>query len=115
MHVIRCSASVLVALSAVFCAAPGALGEPQRDRPEPQRYEAYCRTVVDGSSATAHCNNPYPGSDRVRLHIECERWWDLDVDSAPVLVAPAGYVELTGRCWKEIGAVWISHQPVAYP
>ncbi|MCM2391566.1 hypothetical protein [Streptomyces albipurpureus] len=113
---IRCSASVLAALATVLCAAPGvALSAPLDDRPEPRKYKAYCHTVIDGSRATAYCNNPYPGGDRVRLHIECERWWDLDVDSAPARIDPAGYVELTGRCWKEIRAVWVSHQPLAYP
>jgi hypothetical protein len=75
-------------------------------------YEADCRTVIEGSRATAYCHNPYPSIDRVRLHVECERWWDIDADSAPVEVGPADYAELTDRCWKEIGAVWVSHQPL---
>ncbi len=58
----------------------------------------------------AYCHNPYVDTDRVRLHIECDRWWDIDTDSAPVDVEPALTVRLTGRCWKEVRSVWISHQ-----
>ncbi|WTB19459.1 hypothetical protein OG293_28580 [Streptomyces sp. NBC_00829] len=79
---------------------------------KPPTYEADCRTVVDGSRATAYCHNPYPSTDRVRLHVECDRWWDIDVDSAPVEVGPADYAELTDRCWKEVRTVWVSHQPL---
>ena len=65
---------------------------------------------VSGSHVVAHCHNPYVGTDRVRLHIECARWWDIDTDSAPVDNGPATTVRLTGRCWKEVGAAWVSHQ-----
>ncbi|MFD5266131.1 hypothetical protein [Streptomyces sp. NPDC058335] len=73
---------------------------------------AECRTSVDGSRVTAYCHNPYAVTDRVRLHIECARWWDLDTDGAPADVGPAVTVRLTGRCWKEVGAAWVSHQRV---
>ncbi|MEU6487078.1 hypothetical protein [Streptomyces sp. NPDC046887] len=75
--------------------------------------EAVCRTSVEGSRVTAYCHNPYPRTDRVQLHVECARWWDIDSDGAPVDIAPAGYAEFDGRCWKEIGTAWLSHQPVA--
>ncbi|MFF0424214.1 hypothetical protein ACH4TP_28565 [Streptomyces sp. NPDC021012] len=78
---------------------------------EPQDFEASCRTLVEGSRVTAHCSNPYPRTDRVRLHVECERWWDVDTDSAPVEVGPADYAQLTGRCWKEVRSAWVTHQP----
>ncbi|MFD0428696.1 hypothetical protein ACFQ60_14535 [Streptomyces zhihengii] len=74
-------------------------------------YRADCRTEIDGSTVTAYCHNPNPGADRVRLHVECDRWWDVDADTAAVDLFPAGYAELTQRCWKEIRAVWVSHQP----
>ncbi|WP_256105332.1 hypothetical protein [Streptomyces sp. ODS05-4] len=74
--------------------------------------ESVCRTDVQGSTVTAHCHNPYPRTDRVRLHVECARWWDVDSDSAPVDIDPAGYAALGGRCWKEVGSAWLSHQPV---
>ncbi|MEV6958293.1 hypothetical protein AB0M97_03625 [Streptomyces sp. NPDC051207] len=73
-------------------------------------FGAECRIAVRGSHAVAHCHNPYVQTDRVRLHIECERWWDLDTDSAPADTGPAETVRLTGRCWKEVRAVWVSHQ-----
>ncbi|MEU5364315.1 hypothetical protein ABZ354_12630 [Streptomyces sp. NPDC005925] len=73
-------------------------------------FGAECRIAVRGSQAVVHCHNPYVDTDRVRLHIECERWWDLDTDSAPADTGPAETVRLTGRCWKEVGAVWVSHQ-----
>jgi hypothetical protein len=85
-------------------------GDQAGDR-EP--FGAFCRTRTQGSRATANCHNPYPETDRVRLHIECDRWWDLDSDSAPAPVGPAGYVQITGRCWQEIRSVWVSHQRAA--
>ncbi|MFF8292341.1 hypothetical protein ACF068_24335 [Streptomyces sp. NPDC016309] len=75
-------------------------------------YVASCRTSVEGSRVTAYCHNPYPGTDRVQLHVECARWWDIDSDSRPVDVGPTVYAELTQRCWKEVGDAWISHRPV---
>ncbi|MEV5970589.1 hypothetical protein [Streptomyces sp. NPDC051921] len=74
---------------------------------------ASCRTLVQGSVVTAHCQNPYPRTDRVRLHVECDRWWDIDSDSAPVEVGPADYAQVTGRCWKEVRSAWITHEPAA--
>jgi hypothetical protein len=76
----------------------------------PAPFGAECRIAVRGSEAVAHCHNPYVETDRVRLHIECERWWDLDTDSAHADTGPAETVRLTGRCWKEVRAVWVSHQ-----
>ncbi|MEX0174136.1 hypothetical protein [Streptomyces sp. LMG1-1-1.1] len=91
---------------------------PAEERPaaapaagEQEVFEASCRTVVQGSSVTAHCHNPYPRTDSVRLHVECDRWWDVDSDSAPVEVGPADYAKVTGRCWKEVRSAWITHQP----
>lgn len=107
MRTTRRSASVLAAVALLLWTSRTAVSQPQLPA-----YEADCRIVVEGSRATAFCHNPYPETDRVRLHIECERWWDIDVDSAPAEVGPAGYAELTDRCWKEIGAVWVSHQPL---
>ncbi|MFF0792049.1 hypothetical protein [Streptomyces spiralis] len=72
-------------------------------------FGATCRSTVSGSEVTAYCHNPYPETDRVALHIECARWWDLDGDGVPVDVEPARTVRMTGRCWKEIRSVWISH------
>ncbi|MFE5915400.1 hypothetical protein ACFQ6B_40880 [Streptomyces wedmorensis] len=77
----------------------------------PEAFEASCRTVVQGSRVTASCHNPYPATDSVRLHVECDRWWDVDTDSAPVEVGPADYAKLTGRCWKEVRSAWVTHQP----
>ncbi|WTK97545.1 hypothetical protein OG700_31350 [Streptomyces sp. NBC_01508] len=86
-----------------------------RDRDERERdpFGASCRTTTEGSLVTAFCHNPYPGTDRVQLHIECARWWDVDSDGAPAEAAPAGYVQLTGRCWKEVESAWVSHARVA--
>ncbi|MET7700611.1 MULTISPECIES: hypothetical protein [unclassified Streptomyces] len=76
----------------------------------PRPFGSECRTTVTGSHAVAYCHNPYVDSDRVRLHIECDRWWDIDSDSPPVEAGPAATVRLSGRCWKEIRSVWVSHQ-----
>ncbi|MEU4659236.1 hypothetical protein AB0G32_35790 [Streptomyces sp. NPDC023723] len=81
------------------------------DQAAPQRpFGAECRIRQTGSRVTAYCHNPYPDPDRVALHVECVRWWDLDSDGAPVTAGPAQTVRLTGRCWKETGAAWISHR-----
>jgi hypothetical protein len=78
--------------------------------PSPAPFGAECGTSVRGSRVVARCHNPYVDTDRVRLHIECDRWWDLDTDSAPVDAGPATTVRLTGRCWKEVRSAWVSHQ-----
>jgi hypothetical protein len=78
--------------------------------PAPDLFGAACRTTVSGSHVVAYCHNPYVGTDRVRLHIECARWWDIDTDSAPVDAGPAMTVRLAGRCWKDVESVWVSHQ-----
>ncbi|MEU6314841.1 hypothetical protein [Streptomyces sp. NPDC047014] len=73
-------------------------------------FGADCDTAIEGSQVTVHCHNAYPATDLVRLHIECDRWWDVDGDGAAVAVGPAGRAELTGRCWKEVRAAWVSHR-----
>ncbi|WP_404960830.1 hypothetical protein [Streptomyces sp. 147326] len=73
-------------------------------------FGADCDTTIDGSQVTANCHNAYPETDLLRLHVECDRWWDVDGDGAAVAVGPAGRVELTGRCWKEVRSAWVSHQ-----
>ncbi|WP_369383685.1 hypothetical protein [Streptomyces sp. cg36] len=78
--------------------------------PRPEPFGADCRTLVRGSHVIAYCHNLYPGVDRVRLHTECARWWDIDADAAPVEVGPAQTVRLTDRCWKEVRAVWVTHE-----
>lgn len=113
MRLSRSLAPVTVAVALVLSLPYDALsharvghGEP----PAPDLFGAACRTTVTGSHVVAYCHNPYVDTDRVRLHIECARWWDIDTDSAPVDTAPAMTVRLTGRCWKEVRSVWISHQ-----
>ncbi|MGC9377545.1 hypothetical protein [Streptomyces sp. MH13] len=73
-------------------------------------FGAACRVRVDDSHVTAHCHNPFPETDHVRLHIECVRWWDLDSDGSAAAAGPAQTVRLDGRCWKEVQAAWVSHQ-----
>lgn len=73
-------------------------------------FGADCDTTIEGSQVTANCHNAYPETDLLRLHVECDRWWDVDGDGAAVAVGPAGRVELTGRCWKEVRSAWVSHQ-----
>ncbi|MBV2355078.1 hypothetical protein KUM39_11985 [Streptomyces sp. J2-1] len=73
-------------------------------------FGASCRTAVDGSHVVAYCHNPYVDTDRLRLHIECAQWWDIDTDTAPVDDGAAMTVRLTGRCWNEVASAWVSHQ-----
>ncbi|WP_405680109.1 MULTISPECIES: hypothetical protein [unclassified Streptomyces] len=83
----------------------------QPARPDPRElFGADCDTEINGSQVTAHCHNGYPQTDLVRLHVECDRWWDVDGDGAAVAVGPAGRVELVSRCWKEVRSAWVSHQ-----
>ncbi len=87
--------------------------EPPAQPTRPGRRELFgadCDTEIAGSHVTARCHNPYPGTDLVRLHIECDRWWDLDSDTVAVAVGPADLLQLTGRCWKEVRSAWVSHQ-----
>jgi hypothetical protein len=74
----------------------------------PARSQTECRTSVKGSQGIAICFNPDPDIDHVRLHMECRRWWDPDVDGPPVAVGPAETVTLSDRCWKEIQSIWVS-------
>ncbi|MCJ0872892.1 hypothetical protein [Streptomyces sp. AP-93] len=73
-------------------------------------FGADCDTEINGSQVVAFCHNSYPQTDLVRLHVECDRWWDVDGDGAAVAVGPAGRVELSGRCWKEVRSAWVSHR-----
>lgn len=73
-------------------------------------FGADCDTEIEGSQVVAYCHNSFPEIDVVRLHVECDRWWDVDGDGAAVAVGPAGRVELTSRCWKEVRSAWVSHQ-----
>ncbi|MFK4150126.1 hypothetical protein [Streptomyces sp. NPDC004065] len=85
--------------------ARASAGRPTAAEP----FGATCRTAVSGSRVTAYCHNPYPETDRVSLHIECARWWDLDSDGSPVDAGPAQTVRMTGRCWKDVRSAWVSH------
>ncbi|MEU8620895.1 hypothetical protein [Streptomyces sp. NPDC048623] len=94
-------------------AGSGVRAEDPEDTGGDEDVGASCRTLVQGSVVTAHCQNPYPRTDRVRLHVECARWWDLDSDSAAAEVGPADYAQVTARCWKEVSSAWITHEPAA--
>jgi hypothetical protein len=104
-------AAVTLVMTLPYDAMPHARVEVEQEKAdEPQPFGARCRTSVIGSHVVAYCHNPYVETDRVRLHIECARWWDIDSDSAPVDNGAATTVRLTGRCWKEIRSAWVSHQ-----
>ncbi|MFC8129133.1 hypothetical protein [Streptomyces sp. NPDC057302] len=113
------SPAVLAALTLLIAlpygAASHAVSEAKRPRvrveaAEPRPFGSECRISVKGSEAVVHCHNPYPETDRVRLHVECEQWWDIDSDGVFVEAGPAETVRLAGRCWKEIRSVWVSHE-----
>ena len=113
MRMSRSLASATVALALVLSlpyeATPHARVAPRSAAP-PEPFGAECRTSVLGSHVIAYCHNPYVDIDRVQLHVECARWWDLDTDSTPVDAGPAMTVRLAGRCWKEVRSAWVSHQ-----
>ena len=79
----------------------------------PDLFGSSCRTTVHGSHVVSYCHNPYVDTDRVSLHIECARWWDIDTDGTPVDAGPAQTVRLTGRCWADVRSAWVSHQKVS--
>ncbi|WP_338777068.1 hypothetical protein [Streptomyces sp. DG1A-41] len=112
MRLSRRTASLSLAVTLVMPLAYEAVPHARvpADEKAAEPFGAECRTRVTGSRVTAYCHNPYPEADRVSLHIECARWWDIDTDSSPVEAGPAQTVRLTGRCWKEVGEVWISHR-----
>ena len=114
MRLSRSLASVTVAVALVLslpCEEAMPHARVLDGKPAPRElFGAACRTSVLGSHVVAYCHNPYVDTDRVRLHVECSRWWDLDTDSAPVDTGPATTVRLTGRCWKEVSSAWVSHQ-----
>ncbi|MEV5137345.1 hypothetical protein AB0K71_18410 [Streptomyces syringium] len=101
----RTAALLLTAAALAGSLAPMAAAAPA----EPQ--EAECRTRIHGSHATAVCFNGHARPDRVQLHVECARWWDPDMDTAPVTVDPARHASLAQRCWLEIRHAWVTHTP----
>ncbi|MEU3617679.1 hypothetical protein ABZ725_36010 [Streptomyces sp. NPDC006872] len=113
MRLLRSLAPVTAAVALVLCPAYEALPHTRVGHSEhPDPFGAECRTGIEGSRVVAYCHNPYVDTDRVRLHIECDRWWDLDTDGTPADAGPAQTVRLTGRCWKEVRSAWVSHQKV---
>ncbi|MCH5673021.1 hypothetical protein [Streptomyces gilvus] len=111
MRLSRSLASATAAVVLVLCLPYEAVPHARVKRPAPtEPFGAECRTKVTGSQVTAYCHNPYPQTDGVSLHVECDRWWDLDTDSATVDAGPAMTVRLTGRCWEEVRSAWITHQ-----
>ncbi|MDQ8701812.1 hypothetical protein RCO28_04800 [Streptomyces sp. LHD-70] len=95
-----------VSLPSEAASHPATSAVPEAERP----FGADCRVRQAGSNVVAYCHNPYPEADRVALHIECRRWWDIDTDTARVAAGPAMTVRLAGRCWKEVGSAWVSHE-----
>ena len=113
MRLSRRTASLSLAVALVMTLAYEAVPHarvPAAEQESAEPFGAECRTRVTGSRVTAYCHNPYPEADRVSLHVECARWWDIDTDSSPVEAGPAQTVRLTGRCWKEVASVWVSHR-----
>ena len=74
-----------------------------------ERFGADCRIEIDRDLVSAICHNPYPTVDRVALHVECAKWWDIDTDSRPKAVFPAETLRMDGRCWKNVRTAWVSH------
>ncbi|WP_405781897.1 hypothetical protein [Streptomyces sp. NBC_00859] len=106
MRSIRYRSAVLLVASAAVAGFMTPASAHARTAP----FGAGCLISVRGSHASATCHNAYVEGDRIALHVECARWWDIDTDSTPVEVGPARSVRLAGRCWKEISAVWVSHR-----
>lgn len=108
-------AGLLVPVGLYAAGHIGAARAAASPAPEPEPSGSECRTSVQGSRVVAYCHNPYPSTDRVQLHTECARWWDIDADSAPVTVAPGRTVRLDDHCWKEVRSAWVTHADEARP
>ncbi|CAM5536516.1 Secreted protein OS=Streptomyces alboniger OX=132473 GN=CP975_07575 PE=4 SV=1 [Streptomyces alboniger] len=108
----RLPVAVLAALALLVAldSSAASLADDGHEERRPRPFGSECRTGISGSNVVAYCHNPYPETDHVRLHVECDRWWDIDVDSAPTAAGPAETVRLTGRCWKEVRSAWVSHE-----
>ncbi|TXS47226.1 hypothetical protein [Streptomyces sp. OR43] len=102
-------AGLLVPVGLYAAGQGGAAGAGAPPAPDPEPSGAECRTSVKGSRVVAYCHNPYPTADRVQLHTECARWWDIDADSRPVEVPAGRTVRLDDRCWKEVRSAWVTH------
>ncbi|MET9518771.1 hypothetical protein [Streptomyces sp. NPDC002994] len=113
----RAAAFVLASVAVAGIAAPAVAQRAADPEQRPTKkvaekvtlFGSTCRTTIEGSRVVAYCHNPFPESDLVQLHTECDRWWDIDADGSPVEVGPAQTVRLTDRCWKEVRAAWVSH------
>ncbi|WP_044364551.1 hypothetical protein [Streptomyces natalensis] len=108
----RRTAALTLALAALLGAtASAARAVPPPAADDPQDIpRAQCRTAVAGSTATARCFNPNGNLSRIRLHIECRRWYDPDVDTRAAPDGPAQQITLTGHCWQEIAEAWVSQE-----
>ncbi|GAA3069793.1 hypothetical protein FHS39_002099 [Streptomyces olivoverticillatus] len=105
------TAALLLAAAALTApaAATAAPRGPGHGRAPGPAGEAECHTRVQGSHATADCFNGNATPDHVQLHVQCARWWDPAMDSAPAVVGPARHVALAQRCWLEIRNAWVTH------
>ncbi|WP_405611485.1 hypothetical protein [Streptomyces sp. NBC_00076] len=118
MCLFRSLASVTVAVCLVLSLPYDAMPDDVRPHARvqarkaaaPELFGATCHSRITGSRVSAYCHNPYVPVDLVSLHIECDRWWDIDTDGAALAAGPAQTVRLTGRCWKEVRSVWVSHR-----
>ncbi|MFJ1655523.1 hypothetical protein ACIOC2_30025 [Streptomyces sp. NPDC088337] len=113
MRLLRGAAPLIVAVALALSLPYGSTPDTRaRAGPPaaPEPFGAGCRTTVSGSEVTAYCHNPYPGTDSVSLHVECDHWWDIGSDGSPVAAEPAQTVRMTGRCWKEVRSAWVTHQ-----
>ncbi|MCQ4206179.1 hypothetical protein [Streptomyces longispororuber] len=103
-------APAIAALALIIAVPSQAVPDDRSAGKKRELFGAQCRIEVDRSRVSATCHNPYPGVDRVALHIECDQWWDIDTDSRPRAVDPAETVRLDGRCWKNVRGAWVSHR-----
>ncbi|MEU4211919.1 hypothetical protein AB0F13_18260 [Streptomyces sp. NPDC026206] len=107
----RRTAALLLLATVALGGAPTASAAPAGPVAPEAPHEAECHTRVHGSHATTHCFNGNAVLDRVQLHLECARWWDPAMDTAPVTVGPARHVTLAQRCWLGIRRAWVTHTP----
>lgn len=97
----------LLLAAAAPAATAAASGPPGGGTPlRPQ-----CRTVVHGSTGTAHCFNPHATLARVTLHLTCRHAHDPDVHTPAVRVGPAQQVTIAARCRDGIARLWVSDGP----
>jgi hypothetical protein len=63
-----------------------------------------CRSWIDGEWGHGACINEWVSGRTMHLHVECNAWWDANIDRS--IVVPAGETtEAQGHCYSSVDYV----------